>query len=257
MFEQVIAKFSALPQIEAIALGGSRAGTQYDEASDYDIYLYCTEEIPEDLRRNILLPYCSHLELNNHFWEPEDNGTFCNGVDFDILYRNLDSFAADVAQTVEQYRASNAYSTCMWHNLLTCKILYDRDGRLSAAKTRFSVPYPKQLQQNILTQGWRLLADSMPAYHYQIEKAARRGDWVSVNHRTAAFLETYFDVLFALNEKTHPGEKRLVTLCLKQCPILPEHFEENINRLLSHLFGSADILIADVDRILTELAKIL
>lgn len=257
MFEQVVAKFSTLPQIEAIALGGSRAGTQFDESSDYDIYLYCTEEIPENIRKDILLPYCSHLELSNHFWEPEDNGTFQNGIDFDILYRNLNLFTTDVARTVEQYVASNAYSTCMWHNLLTCKILYDRDGRLAAAKERFSVPYPEQLRHNILTQNWRLLTNSMSAYRHQIEKAARRGDLVSINHRVAAFLETYFDVVFALNRKTHPGEKRLVSLCLSQCPLLPNHFEDNINQLLSHLFGSADILIDDMDRILTELAKIL
>lgn len=257
MFEQVVAKFSTLPQIEAIALGGSRAGTQFDESSDYDIYLYCTEEIPENIRKDILLPYCKHLEIGNHFWELEDNGSFCDGIDFDILYRNLDSFSADVARTVEQYQVSNAYNTCMWHNLLTCKILYDRDGRLAAAKERFSVPYPDKLRQNILSQGWRLLNNSFPAYSHQIEKAAHRGDLVSINHRATAFLETYFDVLFALNYKTHPGEKRLVSLCLSQCPTLPDHFEDNINQLLSHLFGSADILIDDMDRILTELAKIL
>ena len=66
------------------------------------------------------------------------------------MYRDLDGFTQDVAQTVEQFQARNGYTTCMWHNLRTCKILYDRDGRLAQAKQRFSVPYPPELRQNIV-----------------------------------------------------------------------------------------------------------
>ena len=45
MIDQVFEEFSKLPQVEAIALGGSRAGTHFDEKSDYDIYLYCTAPV--------------------------------------------------------------------------------------------------------------------------------------------------------------------------------------------------------------------
>ena len=33
-------EFATLPEIEAVALGGSRAGADYDAKSDYDLYLY-------------------------------------------------------------------------------------------------------------------------------------------------------------------------------------------------------------------------
>lgn len=257
MFDQVIREFSALPQIEAIALGGSRAGTHFDEKSDYDIYLYCTAAVPEKLRRNILEKHCSHLEIGNHFWELEDNGTFLNGIDFDILYRNLDDFSAGVAAVVENCQNQNAYTTCMWHNLLTCRILYDPAGRLAAAKERFDVLYPQNLKQRIIAQGWKLLYDSMPAYVDQINKAASRGDLVSVNHRVSAFLETYFDVIFALNEKTHPGEKRMMQLAREDCSRLPEDFEENIASLFSHMFTDPLHLADDLERIIIALAKIL
>ncbi len=257
MFDKAIAAFSALPQVEAIALGGSRAGVHYDEKSDYDIYLYCTGPIEEEVRRKIYQKYCSTVEIGNHFWELEDNGTFLDGPDFDILYRDLDAFCEGVSQVSEACHPSNAYTTCMWHNLLNCKILYDPSGRLAAAKKRFDIPYPEELRQKILQQGWRLLRTSMPAYEMQIRKAAQRGDWVSVNHRTAAFLETYFDVLFALNRKTHPGEKRLVQLCREQCPVLPENFEENLDLLFSHMFSASETLAEDLNRILDALAKIL
>lgn len=257
MFEKLIAELAELPQIEAIALGGSRAGTRFDEKSDYDVYLYCTGPVPEDARRAILEKYCSYMEMGNSFWELEDNCTLSNGIDMDILYRNLDDFTRGLSYVVEQCQPYNGYTTCMWHNLLTCKILYDRDGRLAAAKERFSVPYPAQLKANILDRGWKLLRGSMPAYELQIKKAVQRGDLVSINHRVAAFLEAYFDVIFALNEQTHPGEKRLMSICMDTCKIIPENFEDNVNALFSHMFTQPELVTEDLERILQELGKIL
>ena len=37
-------EFATLPEVEAIALGGSRAGANYDEKSDYDLYIYCNRQ---------------------------------------------------------------------------------------------------------------------------------------------------------------------------------------------------------------------
>jgi len=100
------------------------------------------------------------------------------------------------------------------------------------------------------------LSEVMPAYKYQIEKAAGRNDLVSVCHRTAAFMESYFDIIWAMNELTHPGEKRLVSLCQKQCKILPANFEENINQLYADLFTNLDKVNEDVDAIIVELKKV-
>ena len=96
----------------------------------------------------------------------------------------------------------------------------------------------------------------MPAYQGQIKKALKRGDLVSVNHRTAAFLEAYFDFLFALNGLTHPGEKRLVQLCRERCKILPTRFEENLERLFQDMFRNPEQTVQDLDMILRELEKI-
>ena len=43
-----------LSQVEAIALGGSRATGRNDEKSDYDVYVYITGCIDENVRRSIL-----------------------------------------------------------------------------------------------------------------------------------------------------------------------------------------------------------
>ncbi len=257
MVGQLFAELAALPQVEAIALGGSRAGENYDEQSDYDVYLYCTERIDTEKKKRILEKYCSYMELNNHFWELEDNCTLKNGVDIDLLHRDLDDFCGDVASVVENHQARNGYTTCMWHNLLTCKIIYDRSGRLAALKQRFSVPYPQALKARIIDNNMKLLYDYMPAYYYQIKKALSRGDLVSVNHRTAAFMESYFDVIFAVNELTHPGEKRLVSLCKRHCKVLPQDFEENINALYEALFFNGERTVKILEQMVLELKKII
>lgn len=256
MVEKLFESFLALEQVEAIALGGSRAGENFDEKSDYDVYLYITAPIDDQVRRELLSKYCDYMEIGNHFWEYEDNCTLKNGIDIDILYRNLDDFTADVASVVEGCNARTGYTTCMWHNLLTCKIICDKSGRLSKAKDRFAVAYPDKLRTNIIEKNMKLLSDKLPSYDAQIKKAIERNDLVSINHRTAAFMESYFDVLFALNRLTHPGEKRLVELCKKNCSILPDHFEENINKLYSDLFVSPILVMEDINNIVTELKKV-
>lgn len=257
MVERLFEELAGLDAVEAVALGGSRAGAHYDEKSDYDVYLYVTAPLPEAARRAILSRYCSAMEIGNHFWEYEDNCTLLSGVDIDILYRSLEDFTRDVVSVVEGHEARNGYTTCMWHNLRTCRIVYDRDGRLAAAKRRFDVAYPEPLRRNILTRNMRLLTGSLPSYDAQIAKAVRRGDLVSVNHRTAAFMESYFDVIFALNRLTHPGEKRLVALCKAQCAVLPEGFEENIVRLYGDLFAHPEAVGADIARMVAALERVL
>ena len=257
MFEQLCSELSALPQVEAMALGGSRSGVNYDEKSDYDLYVYVTEPVAEGVRCSILERCCSYMEIGNCFWEYEDNATLKNGIDIDILWRDLDDFTAGVAAVVEQHTVSNCYTTCMWHNLRTCKILYDRNGRLTAAKARFDVPYPAELKKNILERNLKLLRGTMPAFAGQIEEAVRRNDRVSINHRVTEFLASYFDILFALNEQTHPGEKRLVALCRIYCPSLPDRFEENLDALFTHMGEDTLQVPGDIRRIVEALEQIL
>ncbi len=131
MIQKLFEKLSSFNETEAIALGGSRAGITYDEKSDYDVYLYVTRPIKEKDRKNLLTEFCGKMEIGNSFWEYEDNCVLKNGIDIDILYRNLDGFEKDIESVVKNFSARNGYTTCMWHNLKTCKIIYDKNGRLT------------------------------------------------------------------------------------------------------------------------------
>jgi hypothetical protein len=67
-----------------------------------------------------------------------------------------------------------------------------------------------------------------PVVAKQIEKAVGRRDLVNVNHRVAALLASYFDVLFAVNRLLHPGEKRMVEFATRHCRLLPADMPSNI-----------------------------
>ncbi len=256
MVEKLFEELSEIPEVEAIALGGSRAGNNYDEKSDYDVYLYCIGDVDIETRREILSKYCDVMELGNHFWEYEDNCVLKNGVDIDILYRNLDDFIMDVASVVEQCQERNGYTTCMWHNLRTCRVVYDENNRLTKAKKRFDIPYPAELKKNIIERNMKLVFYGLPAYKDQILKAVGRGDNISVIHRSAGFFESYFDIIFALNEMTHPGEKRMVSICTKECKILPEDFEKNIDEYYQNIFKKKDEIEGTLDKIVKNLKKV-
>ena len=100
-----------------------------------------------------------------------------------------------------------------------------------------------------------LLCDKpFASYYDQIEKAVKRKDYTSINHRISAFLASYFDIIFAKNELLHPGEKRLTEYAKANCKILPDDFEKNINLLLER--PNKDT-IKHLDKIIFNLRKIL
>ena len=49
MPEKLFEELAQLEQVEAVVLGGSRAGEQYDQDSDYDVYVYLKDSIAPDI----------------------------------------------------------------------------------------------------------------------------------------------------------------------------------------------------------------
>lgn len=248
-----------ISQVEAIALGGSRATGRNDEKSDYDVYVYITETIDENVRRNILDKYCTYMEIGNSFWELEDDVTLRDGINMDIIYRDMQDFENMVSSVVIDCVSWNGYTTCMWHNLITSKIVIDKNGKFSALQEKYSIPYPQKLRENIVSNNLKLLNGMLPSFDMQIKKAQDRGDFVSVNHRVAEFLASYFDIIFALNEMTHPGEKRMQEICSKECKILPDNFDKNLERLFDKMFREnissvISDMVAEIKRIAESFA---
>lgn len=253
--EDLFKEISKCNQVEAIALGGSRASGKYDDNSDYDVYVYVKENIPKDIRMNILSKYCCKMEIENHYWEVEDNCTLNSNTDIDIIYRNIEDFDLTIGNVVQKNIANNGYTTCLWHNLNTCKVLYDKNDKLKELKRKYNIVYPNKLSHNIINKNRKLLNGVLPSYDMQIKKAIKRNDKVSINHRITEFLASYFDIIFAINKVSHPGEKRLIQQCIDLCEILPIDFEENINDLFENMFNEDCNLI--IEKIIKNLDKII
>ena len=120
------------------------------------------------------------------------------------------------------------YTTCFWRSVKNAKIFFDREGWLTNLKTKTQVVYPETLQQSIIVKNHAVLRSVIPSYLNQIKKAVQRGDLVSLNHRVAALIASYFDIIFALNRVLHPGEKRLIEIALVECEKLPVDMAQDI-----------------------------
>lgn len=250
---KVIEGLAARPEVEAILLGGSRAnGESADKDSDWDLYVFVTADVPVDARQGLLGPLTTRLELGNQFWETEDNGELNDGTAFDLVYRNLDAFTDAVARVVEGFQASTGYTTCLWANLSSSHILFDRLGRAAAAQARFQVAYPRALQEAVVAKNWPLVGHGIPNYRDQVAKALKRGDWVAAQHRLSAYLASVFDLVFAANGRPHPGEKRLAAASA-QLPSLPSDW----GQLLGAIDRANQGARADLVRSLSSLSSAL
>ena len=88
-----------------------------------------------------------------------------------------------------------------------------------------------ELARAIVVKNYPLVRDAHRAFANQILRVARRADIVSINHRTAAFLASYFDVLFALNRMPNSREKRLLQLGA-QLPLTSRSLASDVTHLL-------------------------
>lgn len=149
------------------------------------------------------------------------------------------------------------YSTAHWHTIRGLRPLFDRSGRLARMQALSREPYPEPLRENIISKNYPLLRDIIPSYMHQAEKAVRRGDRVSTNHRVAAFLASYFDILFAHNRVLHPGEKRLIESAERLCPVLPPNMRQDVESALESAGTASPRLVEDLNRLIDGLNGLL
>lgn len=225
-------KFGTLPQVLTVALAGSRTTGVSSESSDFDFYVYLQEEIPVEIRKAIAQEFAERLEINNQFWEPGDEWVdISSGCGVDVMYRTPQWIEEQLDRVLVQHQASVGYSTCFWWNVLTSVPLYESKGWFKQLQEKANQPYPETLQKAIIAKNYPILRRNIYSYTHQLEVAIHRDDSVSIIHRTAVLLASYFDIVFAINAVPHPGEKRLIEWVKKLCSKVPDGMEWQIRTI--------------------------
>lgn len=254
----IVNRFCKLHQVEAITLAGSSAFGSEDESSDIDIDVYINDEIPVCEREVIVKEFADYMEIDNQFWGLGDEWKLRNSEKvIDIIYLDMKWIKDYLERVVERYEASVGYTTCFWHNIIDSKVIFDRNRKLEAIQDKYNVKYPKKLKENIIMKNYPILRKNMSSYYYQIEKAIKRKDFVSVNHRVAALLASYFDILFAINEILHPGEKKLIKLIKDKCKKIPNDMEKNIESILKNCTSCDIKILEEINKLVDNLDQLL
>ncbi len=103
---------AAIPQVEAVAPGGSRATGQSDAWSDIDLSVYSTERVPTGLSAALVTHPGSRAEIDNRFREPRDEWDGKEtGIHVSFIYRDLAATREDLACVLERHQFSIRYKT--------------------------------------------------------------------------------------------------------------------------------------------------
>ncbi|WP_406038625.1 DUF4037 domain-containing protein [Succinimonas sp.] len=254
---ELLRAYAALEDTVAVAIGGSLASGEGTPSSDMDIYVFVRKDLPAEVREKLIKPLSSRYETGGDYFGPGDEFLYdAMNRECDVMYWSTAWFTDTVKSSWERCQPQNGYTTAFLYTLKNFVIVYDTDGWLASLRDMVQGEYPEDLMRNIVSRNLMLMKDKpFSSYYEQIEKAVRKNDLVSVNHRIAAFLASYFDALFAMNRIFHPGEKRQVSHALKYCSRLPADFRECLDELLG-TGTSADRQLEILERMFASLKKV-
>jgi hypothetical protein len=248
---RVASRYEQFPAVQAVVMAGSNASQHSDENSDLDLYVYLKTPLTLSERAKVAAD-AKRREIGNTFWEPGDEWIDpASGRSLDVMYRELEWIEEQLMRVIHDHRASIGYTTCFWYNVLNSDILIDRDAWFAQLQSKSDQPYPPELKRNVVAKNWPILRDNLSSYRHQIELAWRRNDLFSLNHRMTALLASYFDILFAINEQPHPGEKRLIHFAEQLCPKHPPNLRADVE----HVLTSRDL--PSIDKLLDPLEDLL
>lgn len=238
--------------IDAFVLSGSKTSLINDEMSDYDIYVYSKDKVNIETRKKFANKYDAYCELGNDYFEYGDEFIIKDYIYLDFMYRDLSFAENEINYVWKNCNAKLGYTTAFLYNIRNSKILYDKDSKFQNLQNELiNNEYPDKLKENIIKRNWIIMNE----FFGQLKTAVKRDDIISVNHRLAALLASYFDILFALNKELHPGEKKLIKYAYKLCKNLPKNFEKDLNNIITrelnkNILDNLNSLIENIKKII-------
>lgn len=255
---QLVNEYKRFDEVLAITLTGSEASGKNDFFYDIDVDVILKDEIDINSRREILKKFSDTIETNSGKYGEKDIFILRNSTtQIDVSYYTLDTLKENLFNVVDKCKASVGYTTCLWKVVSGAFIAYDKENTFKNLQKRYRVAYPEKLKLNIIDKNYYILRDSIASYYNQIDKAINRGDLISVSHKICKFLDSYFDVVFAVNEMPHPGDKRLISIINSKCKKIPRLLSEGINTLIENSCTCDRSILRNMDEIVDDLKEFL
>jgi Domain of unknown function (DUF4037) len=211
-----------IPGVRAISLGGSLASGMADALSDIDLHVYWRAPLAGLAARHALLASVADpgeplREIGD--WGLEDH-LVSGGRPAELVYVELGDYEAQIERAYRDGLGDEGFATSALSFAAGGVALEDPRGELAAIQARLAT-YPEVTRRRLLADMPRLLR----AYLGQLEKAQRRGDLLFAQHRRYTLQMVFFNLLFAINRRYHPGEKRLLEHA-ERCAARPERLRE-------------------------------
>lgn len=216
----VTAAFAGVPEIAAIALGGSRARGWHHAGSDIDIALYYVGSAARLDHTQLSVIAASlddahrpDLASPHGGWGAwMDGGAWLaiDGVSVDLIYRDLDRVdgAIDAALRGEfqiAYHFGHPHgfvSAAYAGEMAICRPLHDPDGLLTSRKARLT-PFPEAFRAALI----RRFTDESGFTLALLEKAEKRDDTAYAAGLAFRIVACLCQILFALNRVWLINEK--------------------------------------------------
>jgi hypothetical protein len=254
VLERIVAAMSHLPGYVAMSLGGSIQAGLADERSDYDIHVFWRAPLAKpSLRARYLEAIADpdRVRVDIRSWGLED-WVYVDGKLVELIYFNLDELQSHVAQAYTTGLSDEGFATALLYTIASGRPLFDATGEIAALRQRLNTEFPEPTRDLLLRHHTPLLG----IYVKHLRLAQTRGDLLSVQHRRYTVQMVFFNLLFTLNRRYHPGEKRLL-LHAERCSLQPEDLAERWNQVarraaddpalasdLASLCGDLEALIA-------------
>ena len=252
--DSLVDRLSALRAVRAVVMTGSRASGSSIASSDVDLFVYVDGDVLDD-RGEIaaeLGDQSAAVLVDVSPFGSIDVWRGSSGLWFDILYWTTAWAEDQLDRVLIRHEASLGYTTAFWRSIATATSLYERDDWHPELRERARSPYPAELTDAIVSLNYPWLTDHPFSFRHQLETAVARRDRVSINHRLAAWIGSYFDVVFAVNRVLHPGEKRQLEFAEAECRTLPTQMRSDVEAALD-----ASDPMPPIDRLVDGLRAIL
>lgn len=252
--DQLVERLADVPPVRAVVITGSQASGAAGADSDLDLFVYVDGDIGVERRRLAEdLADRSHPVLVDE--DPFGSGDVWrspHGTWIDAVFWSPTWAEDQLDRVLDRHEASLGYSTAFWRSISSARPLYERDAWHPALQQRAASEYPQGLLDAIVSLNYPWVTDHPFSFRRQIVKAVARRDTVSANHRLAAWMASYFDLLFAVNRVLHPGEKRQLGIAEAECSRLPRGLRRGVTAALE-----APDPTDELDRLIEQLRPLL